>query len=139
MNCQIDREYYRKATREECIINDNRILNLNIKPRNTIMKLYVEITADMNDGDYISERTEIDETWISKFQPLIDSIIQNDCNWSKGECVDTTFLDQYQYDEFEKDLLYDFNDYVPYGEHGVHRITGLVILKVESEDIIITE
>lgn len=33
INCQIDREYYRKATKEECIINDNRILNLNIKPK----------------------------------------------------------------------------------------------------------
>lgn len=33
INCQIDREYYRKATKEECIINNNRILNLNIKPK----------------------------------------------------------------------------------------------------------
>lgn len=101
------------------------------------MKLYVEITADMNDGDYVSKRNLIDEAWLPKFQSLINSIIQNDYNWAKGECSDTTFIDQY--DEFEKDLLYDFNDYVPYGEHGVHRITGLVILKVESEDIIITE
>ena len=99
------------------------------------MKIYVEITADMNDGDYVSERTEIDETWISKFQPLIDSIIQNNYKWSKGEYFDTTFLDQY--DEFEKDLLRDFNKYVPYGEHGVRRIAGLVILKVESENKLI--
>ena len=96
------------------------------------MKIYVEITADMNDGDYVSKRTEIDETWISKFQPLIDSIIQNNYKWSKGEYVDTTFMDQY--DEFEKDLLHDFDKYVPYGKHGVHRITGLVILKVASEN-----
>ena len=96
------------------------------------MKIYVEITADMNDGDYVSERTEIDETWLPKFQQLIDSINQNDCNWAKGECSDTSFIDQY--DEFEKDLLNDFDEYVPYGEHGVHRITGLVILKVESEN-----
>lgn len=104
------------------------------------MKLYLEVKADTNDADYVHERSEISEELLEQFKPLITAIKnggdkyhhQNWCTseYSRGESPDE------MYSAFG-DLVDTFGEFVPHGEHGVHTIAKITLLKVESEEILL--
>lgn len=109
------------------------------------MKKYITISADYNDGDYISENIPITDEQIELIKPVIaqlkmrrDKLNEDrDLNWNEWRhnwetCerprlgdpskmyVVTGLLTQKQVDLFNK--------FVPYGEYGVHTIDSIEIV-----------
>ena len=95
------------------------------------MKKYIEITADHNDGDYLTNRNAITDEELKEYLPLIKEIKECGGSWEIGDCAEETLREQYP--EFDESLLDNFNFYVPSGEYGVHTITDIVILEVVNE------
>jgi hypothetical protein len=110
------------------------------------MKKFVIVTADTNDADYITEKTEITDDQIENIiKPVIAQLevrrkkLNEDRhkNWNewrhnwetsqygrignpKEMYVNTGLLTQEQVDAFQ--------DYVPHGEYGVHTIEKIEIV-----------
>lgn len=95
------------------------------------MKKYVIITADTNDGDYVTEKTSIDDSWVEKYSNLINSIRNNSGSWTTGEMQHMPLYEQYP--DYDESKLEKFDQYVPRGEYGVHTIESIEILVVAEE------
>lgn len=114
------------------------------------MKKYIIVTADTNDADYISEKSEISDEDLELIKPVIEQLKirrdklneDRDKNWNEwrhnwetseygrlGDAskmyVETKLLTQEQVDLF--------GEYVPYGEDGVHTIESIEIIEVVNE------
>ena len=102
------------------------------------IKLYLEITADTNDGDYIKERTELTEEALERFKPLISEIKKvRSHNWITTEYIGGNELPpEDMYKSFDEDLIEEFNEYVPCGEHGVHTIKYITLLRGTEENLL---
>jgi hypothetical protein len=101
------------------------------------MKKYLIIKADTNDGDYVTEKSEVSDAEIEKIKPIIEVIAActEDHNFPDGECSDPDELENLY---LESGLLteqqLDFiKPYIPYGEYGVHTIESVEILVVSEE------
>lgn len=102
----------------------------------------IVIEADTNDADYITSISSISEEDLERFKPLIAAIAEfdgmklnppsyNASNWANYD-HDNRYgnLDPAErYAEFGPDLISEFSDYVPNGEHGVHTITSIEYYK----------
>ena len=110
-------------------------------------KKYLLVIADSNDGDYLHSLTEITDEQIEELKPIIavvknvyDTAVKekkwNDRhNWENGEYghgitpqnlyVETGLLTEEQVDIFE--------EYVPYGEYGVHTIEHINVVELNEE------
>ena len=105
------------------------------------MKKYIIIEADTNDGDYITERSEISDEQIEKFKVILGKLprmeiygggFSSDIRWESGEMGDT------QEELVEEGILTEdeaewFSQYLPYGEYGIHTIQSIDILVVAEE------
>ncbi len=96
------------------------------------LKLYLEVTADTIDGDYISERSEISLENLEVFKPLIQLIKKKKGhNWATSEYENVKNSPENMYKgKIDINIIDDFMDYVPY---GVHTITDIVLLEVIEE------
>jgi len=114
------------------------------------MKKCIIITADTNDADYITKKTEITDEQIEQIKPVIAAIqarrdkLNEDrhTNWNKwGHNWETSeygklgtpskmYVDTGILTEEQVQL---FNEFVPYGEYGVHTIKTVDILVVSEE------
>jgi hypothetical protein len=91
--------------------------------------LYLEIKADTNDADYITDRTEITKGDLERLTPLIEAISKTKRhNWVTSEYSDDE-PPKSMYSQFPEDLIEEFQEYVLYGEHGVHTIKKIVLLE----------
>ena len=102
------------------------------------MTKYIYITADTNDGDYVSDMTIITDEELEIIKPVIEAIknCKTSHNWETGEMagncrpkdlyVKTGILTQEQVD--------DFSEYCPHGEYGIHTIEEITLYNVESEE-----
>lgn len=116
-------------------------------------KIYIEIQADTNDGDYVSERTEIDTETLKKITPVVQAISDfkpynvktNGIDWNhsnnfpNGDCCRED-LGQLSAEEYyvgkklvEEEEFREFEELIPYGEYGIHTIVSVVLLHVEQE------
>jgi hypothetical protein len=115
------------------------------------MKYYINITADYNDGDYISEMNEISEETLELIRPVIEAIkgfnryeVKTNSgstwyhgnNFPTGECyrsdlgeisakefyVDSGLVTQEQFDAFRR--------LVPSSEYGIHTIESIDLFHV---------
>jgi hypothetical protein len=98
------------------------------------MKFYLEVKADTNDADYISERNSITEKQLERLKPLFKAIKNCRCqhNWGSGEYCDSDEEPSIIYSDMI-DLVDEFRDFVPHGEHGVHTIASIILLEVVKE------
>lgn len=101
------------------------------------MNKYIEITADTNDGDYVSQRSKITDAQIEALKPVIKAIkaVGGHHNWETGEMIEgrspkELYLDTNILSKHEVDLFYEF---VPCGEYGIHTIESVKILVVSEE------
>lgn len=94
-------------------------------------KRYIIITADTNDGDYITEKSLITDTQIELIKPIIEQINNNNGQYGKGE-VGEDFDAEENYGTLDNFQLFDY--FVPYGEYGVHTIESIEILEVVKEE-----
>lgn len=114
------------------------------------MKQEITITADTNDGDYVTQVSEISENDLSTIKPLIASIKRfkkykgysasgmpytHHHNYPFGDCAredlgEKTLSELYDFDEEVFEL---FNDYIPYGEYGIHTIKSITICPLQEK------
>ena len=101
------------------------------------------VTADTNDADYITGSFQITQEEYDSFVPLFKAIdkiggklygennfVRNH-NWFSHEYQDTTAAELYG-DLAE--LATKFDDYVPYGECGVHTIISITLKETSIID-----
>lgn len=97
------------------------------------MKKYIEVIGDTNDADYISSFKEINEDDLIKIQPLIDSIKSKSKyhNFPNQEHCDKNVHKLYE--DIDVDILDFFiENFVPYGEYGIHTIAFINIYEINS-------
>lgn len=117
------------------------------------MKKYLVITADTNDGDYVTEKHSVTDETIELLKPAIEAVKNfkpykvhmhnidwnHSHNFPTGECCredlgEKTPKEYYVDGGFmTEDQFLDFEEYVPYAEYGIHTITSIEILEVSEE------
>ena len=99
------------------------------------MKYMVIIKGDMNDADYVEQASYIEENEIEQLKRII-SVLQTvpkyEHNWPRGEYLDKTPEDIYG-DQLTEDDYGFMEEFVPYGEGGIHSIDSIRLLKVVEE------
>lgn len=98
------------------------------------MSKYVEIRADQNDADYITERSSIEEDDIPLLQKICDILKNNGYEWCKSDFTSETPRDPYvQYkDLLTEDEITFFDELCPYNIHSIDSVTILNITYKES-------
>lgn len=101
------------------------------------MDKYIRIVADTNDGDYLERFTPIGDEDLQRIVPVIEAIhASNEShNWATGECSNIPLEEQYP--DVDEELLELFDDYVPYGEYGVHTIKTIEVYVITSKTILL--
>lgn len=105
------------------------------------MKNILVVTADTNDGDYITENHVISDEDLTEFISILKKLLrQTDYHgnetkfieWETGDIGETyvTLVEDGIITQEESNFFYD---YIPSGEHGVHTITNIKVLKVTEE------
>jgi hypothetical protein len=98
------------------------------------MQLYIEVIADTNDADYITERTEITREEIEYILPVIKAI--KECkahyNWPKSDYRKSDPYELYK-DSCTEDQIEAFSELCPHGEQGIHTIESVNILEIAKE------
>ena len=114
------------------------------------MNQEITITADTNDGDYVTQVSEISEKDLAIIKPLIAAIkdfkkyneysvsgvlYTHHHNYPYGECMrndlgEKTLSELYDFDEEVFEL---FEGYLPYSEYGIHTIKSIIICPLQEK------
>lgn len=111
---------------------------------------YIRIIADTNDADYIEAFNVIEEEVLNKILPLINGIKE----FKPYEVIDknsqkrihrhnyptydvrTDMGEKYPFQIYEnicsEKIISLFEQYIPYGEYGIHTITSIEIFEVTN-------
>ena len=97
---------------------------------------YLFVEADTNDADYVQSMEKITEKQLVAFSPLLKAIKDfkskkpYEHSWPDGEyCNGST---QELYPDIDTELIEEFKEFVPRGEHGVHSIESIKVYEVSS-------
>lgn len=111
------------------------------------MKWEIKVVADTNDADYVTSLSKISDKDLNKIRPVIAAIKAfkpyqslvdgkpwtHTNNFPSGEYYPQENLGEKSVEELYGavagggDALYLFQEYVPFGEHGIHTITSIAI------------
>lgn len=97
------------------------------------MKKYLIITADTNDGDYVTQKTLITDDKLELLKPMIEAVknCKENYNYETGEMIsETEGADEIYKNVPNFDL---FDSCVPHGEYGIHTIESIELLEVINE------
>jgi hypothetical protein len=100
------------------------------------MKKYLLVQADENDADYLTERNLVTDKQIEKIKPIVAVLNKKGYNWGTSEYVDEEDTPEALYVKtglLTEEQVEFFNEFVPYGSHGVHTIESVSILVVQEE------
>ena len=118
------------------------------------MHKYIVIKADVNDGDYITEKTRITDENLVNIMPVIEAIknfkpyigySEKFCdkwthshNFPYGDSVredlgQKSALDYYIEQGIPEEQVALFIEFIPTGEYGIHTIQSIEILEVINE------
>lgn len=98
------------------------------------MEKYLLVTADTNDGDYISDFNLITDEQLEEIKPVIEAISNVDravnwCNWPDSENLDETPYMTYDGILTEEQIT-TFRHFTPYGEYGIHSIENVHVIQI---------
>lgn len=96
------------------------------------MKKYIIIKADTNDGDYITNQSLITDESIEQLRPIIEIIKSKKGKYETCEMGNPR--DTYSVEELSDEQLDLFDNFIPYGEYGIHTIEKVQILTVLEEE-----
>ncbi len=101
-------------------------------------KRVVIICADTNDGDYIYSVDNIPDDDFKRFKKIANIVKShgNDNNWENSEYGDIPPSEMYKGTLTEDDIEF-FEEFLPYGEFGIHTIESIRVLQVIQEEKII--
>lgn len=108
------------------------------------MKTMLYIKADTNDADFVTYFREITEKEVAELKPILEIIKRHRkypqyphlgkvCKWNTREMDDETVEEEYK-GELTELQIEIMNEYVPYGEYGVHSIHEIKLIYVEKEE-----
>ena len=102
------------------------------------------IKADTNDADYV--HSIIEDEWYIKEENLdrfkkIATIVKERTkvgthNWENGDSITMAPEEMYEGVLTEDDIDF-FEEYLPYGEYGIHTIKSIRIISTGPEEVII--
>ena len=109
------------------------------------MALFIEITVDTNDGDYMTAVNEIEEGELKAIRPLIEKIKAftprgpNNNNYPYGECLREDLGQKSVGDLYNVDpeVIETFEGFTPYSEYGFHTITSITVYEKINEEVLI--
>lgn len=96
------------------------------------MKYELVVVADTNDGDYVTEISEINEKCLEWMRPIIEAIKENNGSFEIGEIARESLAEQYP--NLSEDDLEEFQDYVPYGMYGTHTIDSITVAPLAEKE-----
>jgi hypothetical protein len=97
----------------------------------------IVITADTNDADYITKISAITPDELERFTPLIAEIAKvNHYNWDTSVYGDDEDKPEIMYSQFAE-LVEEFGEFVPHGEHGVHTIKSIVYYEKPTKIVLL--
>lgn len=111
----------------------------------------LHIECDTNDADYISSFHEVTERELEILEPIIKIIKENASGrnetdrwknywWDNSEYADKHLTPEIYYkDKLTPEQIKDFNDYLPYGEYGIHNIYLIETYERSNDNIILDE
>ena len=113
------------------------------------MKKYLIITADSNDGDYLTSKHEITDEELELIKPVVEAIknfkpykviTRNNTKWNhchnypNNECCREDLGEKTTSELYGHLKGYNlFNDLIPYNEFGIHTIESVEFLVVQDE------
>lgn len=106
-------------------------------------KYIVYIVADTNDGDYVTEETELTGDEIERFIMPVAAKIKawneanprtNDHNWASLGYACTHPSELYELDDETSEY---WSEITPYGEHGIHTIETVEIRPLIIDKIVL--
>ncbi len=118
------------------------------------MKKYIVIEADTNDGDYITNKSEITDSELEVINPVIQAIknfkpyqgewmpgqfTTHDHNFPLGDCLREDMGEkpiEEIYSNVDSNSLEVFKEMVPYGEYGIHTIKSIEIVDEPLEKLL---
>jgi len=89
------------------------------------------IEADYNDGDYVTEMSEVSDETLAILEPIIKIVKSKRGKWP--ECDGLNKILEYYAGELTEDQIETFSSYVPWNEYGVHSIKSITVLKVAEK------
>lgn len=131
---------------------------LSVRPRQDppMNKLYLNITADTNDADYVSNMTEITADKLAELMPLIKAIKNfktyktkskdgsyersHSHNWPTGDCLrqdlgEKSPEEYYGEQGISEDLIMELSEnFLPHGEYGIHTIKSIEVLHIAKRE-----
>jgi hypothetical protein len=100
------------------------------------MKKYLIVKADYNDGDYVTQKSEIFDAEIPKIKEIISLISSNHrIQWRTGEEQRKHLTEQHP--ELSEEQIQLLDTLTPYGEYGVHTIVRIELLEVANEEVLL--
>lgn len=95
------------------------------------MQKYIIIRADTNDGDYVTNKSKIDDDKLELLKPILEVIKSKNGRYETGEMGDVR--DTYSNEELSDEQIDLFENYRPNGEYGIHTIESVEVLTVIEE------
>ena len=103
----------------------------------------IVIAADTSIGDYVTATSNITFEQIEKFTPLINAIVEKNKqsrsfrNWVTSKYACSSELVPFEmYSEFGQ-LVLEFQEFVPFGECGIHTIASIVYYEKPTKIILL--
>lgn len=98
------------------------------------MKKYLIICADYNDGDYVTERTEVNDKDLVWIRPIVEAIKANGthCNFNNREPREGEVSAEDTYGHLDR--FEDFLELCPTNEYGIHTIARIQLITVVEEE-----
>lgn len=98
------------------------------------MKNLLIVSADTNDADYVYNITEVSNESLDQIIGIVKKINEAKKSnfygfpWGKGEFVDVVYEEEYD-GILTDDEMEFLNDFVPYGEHGIHTVSKIEVYR----------
>lgn len=104
----------------------------------------IVVIADTNDADYVSsiikenkQPSYFSPKNLTRFKRIVEVVKKEDRhNWDNSEFGGTTPKIMYEEVLTEDDIDF-FEEYLPYGEYGIHTIKSVEIYTVISEEVLL--
>ena len=94
-----------------------------------MLEKFVFVKGDMNDADYISEETKLNEADLDLIRKVSKALAENEYLWPTSEWDDESVSEVYD-GVLTNQEISTFSKYVPYGEGGIRSIESIEIREV---------
>jgi len=95
------------------------------------------IVGDTNDADYVTEISKIsEETLDDVIKPVVSVLKKNSYNWDLSDHVIEKYPSELYAGILTQQQIYDFSEFCPYGEDGIHTIESVKITPFADEQIL---